>query len=64
MNVRCRRSFWYEKIRLIGDVWTEVDVNVGLALCASGNCVDANWFPTIRPWPVAIPPVPLAPGGP
>ena len=64
MPIRCVRNFWYEVMRLIGDEWWEDDPAVAQALVSSGNCVDGNWQPTIKPWPVVLPPAPLPPSGP
>lgn len=61
MMVRCVRCFFYETMRMVGDEW---DDDRWQELLCSGNCVFAAWEPTIHPWPVAVPPAPLAPAGP
>ena len=64
MSLRAVRPFFYESLRETGDVWTEPDPAAAAALLASGNCVDAAWFPVIKPWPVVMPRGPMPVSGP
>ena len=64
MPLRVVRPFWYEGMRQVGDVWTEDDPVMAQTLKASGNCVDANWHPVIKPWPVVMPRGPMPLSGP